>query len=200
MDNNKKLIKIRRLEHCISFQIVKKIGNNIIKSSDFLITKNEINRLINDKYLISKDIHNFASINIHENKLNIEFYWLNSSINGIQVKGNIEYITIDYNKFVNWYNTNQSQLKLLETIEVSKVKINFINSKNLKEALTDKKLKKNLLSLLLNMQKSYNIDQIDIYDDSYMNSFYFCKYKTSKFISNGGIIYNKNSHDYSIHT
>jgi len=199
------MLKIRKNSESITIDLIT-IDNNRkkIKYSGFYITKKEIRLLLKLKNLVVKDIHNFCDMSVNEEKslLNLNFFFCNKDCQH-NIKGINKFISIDLNTFKNWFYRNfEKKIKILDVIEKPITKIEINSTKNLKAALTDKHIKRDLIKKIMQL-KNYYDTKVIIYDDWVQKSFSYCRYHKDIFTGNGGIILHtdsKNKQYYGIHT
>lgn len=199
------MINLSKSEHCVSIQTIAKNDKSFrhnYRSSHFLVTYNELNDLFRNRYLTCKDIYSFAHMNVNEEILTIEFYWLDS--NGEYLKGEIESIRIDYKKFKEFVENQEiDKLKLLDVPEVPNTNIKFNAPNALAYILKDKLLKRKFIKFMRDRFTFFRGDEVLIFDDYMLGSFYFKVFNNGVFIYNGGIIlHNAGEKDsyFAIHT
>lgn len=205
MYSKRKMLIFTRLENSITIQVIGKKNEyrNSIRSNNYYITKASVQLLLDNNYLVSRDIYSFLEAGVTKsNTLLLSFTWLDS--NGHTLKGFLEQLEINFNDFVKWFESDSESYRALEILNSKTSKIKFINTENLIKALGNSLIKNKLLKILMRFQNNWG-NEVRIYNDYIPYSFYFEEYVNGKRGICGGIIYhvgNGKIEDgyYSIHT
>lgn len=203
-ENKAKMIKFTKSEHCIEIQSIvldsTKQGE-IQKSSHFYYLKEEIDKITEceEGRVLAKDGYSFAVLRKYDNKLHFEITWLDgySSTKGNSiVKGKVEYFTVDFEPFYNWYlETEDSTLRLLDRENVRpNAVIEYRGRKNLIEILSTPLVKRKFIKQIMDLKERAEFckcDKIYLHDDWVQYSFEWSRFIGTKRDMNGGLIFHK---------
>lgn len=195
-------------ECCIDFRII----NWRHKSSRrFLIVREHLENLKDERTEIVSDIHSFAALRRSEatGLLTINFTWLNGSCNG-EVSGWEESVVIPYAPLLAfmWESTLEGGPKTWKHLSVcstSRPRLVFHDQKRLRECVANKTVMRKLARALRDNFCSACVEQIDFYHDSEPYSFFFREVCKGCDGICGGLIFHNHQNDlkkasYSVHT
>ena len=203
------MVRFERTDNCITIQTVaRKNGHREHTKSDrFYVSKDSIKELFEKGYIISQDIYSFLKMykSNDEKVLYMDFTWLES--NGHTVKGRHERLELDFKGFEDWFNSDVLTHRQLDRIDNIVPKITFNSSKNLKEVLGNRQIKRKFIKRLMQFQNP-RCTEVVFCDDYIPYSFGFSRYINGKYEMCGGLICHKDYENpddlskarYSVHT
>jgi len=205
---NTSLVEMETSKNTINLWL-KVYNQEKVNVSRLYITYEELEELVNNRYVIVRDGYNFSELRINENTLHIEYFDIDINHYSGNLKGKLFVIDIDYNVFIeNLRNREKGRKwKQLSIKKYSKAQVSY-SGKNLSKVRKNK-TQWNMLKKQLANLANWQDEQIIITDDFIENSFYFRAFNNDKPGINGGIIWHKNltmptypniTGYYSIHT
>jgi hypothetical protein len=204
------MLVLKKTEHCVGMKIFqqerknKSFGNDH-SSYNFYITKDEFNQLIFRGYVYSKDI-GYATLSTQDDILNVTIDWLDYGSNG-DIRGFQDKISVPIGNVIEWYMSNEEQLKILEYQEIKNSIFKVYCPERVNQVVSENRLKRKFIKQMEHLQRM-NFDSINLMSDFVDYSFYWEGFNNGKRTMNGGIIFHKdhsnpedlNKGKYSMHT
>ena len=163
----------------------------------FIILKKELQRLEEEKCLITKDIHSYAELRLCNavggaKVLELSFTWLKDAGRD-NVSGYTERVRLPYEPFRSYAagegeTIDRTRWRLLSIPEQSRPKLEFHSRKNLKAVVENPILRHKLGKFLDQHFNWYNYERIVLTDDYLPYSFFFEGYMVQGTKTCGGVI------------
>ena len=184
-------------EHTVSVQTY----TPRMKSSPqrFYITYSELDRLVQDGYLLTSDIHSFAKLRLDEqrNRLTFEFTWL-SGHGFDQVEGHEQTVHLHWSKFRDFLDMVRQpdcpeENKVFRAVSLGaprgRPRLVFDgNRANLRAAVGDPLIRRKLGKALMANFNWPDSDEIHLHNDFLPYSFFFREYRNGRACLCGGLI------------
>ena len=202
--SNRTLIKVSASENCIGFKTVSRRRK---ASRVFLVTRNELARLEQEREVITRDIWSFAILrrDVDAGTLSINFSWLQSSCGSLA--GWEETFTLPYDALTGFVEASAREdgpkgWKVLSLQRPMTPQIEFYHRDRLHECLENKIVRGKLARAL--RDSFHGADRVVLYRDFVEYSFVFQSFRAGRSIITGGLIFHNQGDlkkaQYSVHT
>ena len=192
---------------------LKTCSRNGCSPQHFIILNKELQRLEEEKCLITKDIHSYAELRLCNavggaKVLELSFTWLKDAGRD-SVSGYTERVRLPYEPFRSYAagegeTIDRTRWRLLSIPEQNRPKLEFHSRKNLKAVVENPMLRHKLGKFLDQHFNWYNYERIVLTDDYLPYSFFFEGYMVQGAKTCGGVILhgeeNIQTAKYGIHT